>query len=1299
MTNQDSAGRFKRLCRAILLSAVMPMVPGQAQDYSTTILAQSPVGYWRLEESVQPVRPNFTAANLGTLGASSAGVYDSGVSRGQLGAFPTGGATSSTFSNPGLVVTYLGPVVNIPHNPALNPSGPFSVEFWARPSGLYPDLYSPVCSLDTTGGGREGFLFYAGPVAGRGTVWQFRMGNAVGYTATVYGDTVQSNTWHHIVATYDGASAILYVNGTASAPVSVPSFSPNLVTPLRIGATTIPNRTWDGGIQDVAFYSKALSGGQVASHFNTGLSNGAAYPTTVLADNPTGYWRLGEAPNVDDPVAANLGSLGSAGDGAYRYGTTTGQAGPAHSAFPGFPVGNKAVGLNGTNGYVSIPGLNLNTNELTLSAWVYSAGIQNTNVGIVFTHTTDSSAGLATDLSDPNGLAYDWNGQAAAVNFKSSLVIPDSTWSYVALTVRPDTAVLVIQDATGFYSAVNYDALHDVQPFIGEWRIGNDANDSANVFNGLIDEVAIFNRALTLGELYTQYSSAAGNLAPRVFSDATGPNDDVSSGDVFTVTADVGGTPPLSYQWKLNGSPIPGGTSPTFGKAATVGDTGDYSLTVSNATGSTTTAAAHVNVINLSFPSIITQPVGRVSYVGGSHTFKVVATGGQLTYQWSVGGLPISGATNTSLSFNSLVATNSGSYTVAVKNSLGTIVSAPATLQVSNPAAGSFESIIVGDKPESWWRLNDPQGTAVVQDAMGRHDGQYVGLVSLGQPSVGIVSSGGSALFDGSASYGTIPYSALLNPKTNFTVEGWVKANLAGIELTPFSSFSITGGSGRGYGFLKTAGDVWWGITGNNDQYNYYYADLGNTRFNEWTHLAIVNSNRGTSFYVNGVFVDGPFGNYIPNASDPFILGGRSNGGKVTQYWSGQLAEVAFYRSALTDSQIAAHYQSALYGNSSAPVFIDQPVSQTVIVGQSVIFAARVEGTTPLSLQWMKDTQALAGETNQTLTISKTDFGSIGHYTLVASNAIGSKSSQVAALSVVPVPVYANFTNDLVLHLPLDAEVSDTSGRGNSGTISGQPTFVTGVIGSQALHYSTDTTNNLYNYVSLGLPSDLQFSSNVNFSVSFWVRLPKGSLSGDLPFLCNAENSYSNPGFTFAPSYQRGGWSWSLGDANIYGPNNSINDGKWHHLVFTFDRATVATTYLDGDEVDSRPDVGGGDLDTGSVINIGQDPTGTYSESGEADLDDMGIWRRVLTPYEVSSIYLVGSSYGVSFDSTTIPANATVSLTLQPNAGGTASIYWSTGQLQSSDNPTGPWQNVPNGTVSPYVLTPTGTGTFFRVTL
>jgi hypothetical protein len=163
----------------------------------------------------------------------------------------------------------------------------------------------------------------------------------------------------------------------------------------------------------------------------------------------------------------------------------------------------------------------------------------------------------------------------------------------------------------------------------------------------------------------------------------------------------------------------------------------------------------------------------------------------------------------------------------------------------------------------------------------------------------------------------------------------------------------------------------------------------------------------------------------------------------------------------------------------------------------------------------------------------------------------------------------------------------------------------------------------------------------------------------------------------------------------VYGDIGSINDGNWHHLVHVIDRAVGAITYRDG--LRAHPNVqqgfsaaAAGDIDTGAPTNIGQDPTGQYPEPGSADLDDLGVWHKALTPLEAASIYMAGVSNQLSF------VGAPITLTIQ-RSGNQTLLSWPAGTLQSADTVSGPYTDlIP---VSPLAVSPTATNKFYRVRL
>jgi len=190
----------------------------------------------------------------------------------------------------------------------------------------------------------------------------------------------------------------------------------------------------------------------------------------------------------------------------------------------------------------------------------------------------------------------------------------------------------------------------------------------------------------------------------------------------LTVSVDAGGTPNLSYQWHKTSGDIAGATTSTYTKPnAQTTDTDTYGCTITNAFGTVTSGGAVITVNPSTPPAIVTQPLSHSLYPGGSINLSVEATGGGLKYQWSKGASAISGATKSAYQVASVVVADGGIYTVVATNNAGSITSAPATITIVTPAAG-YETTIVNDKPEAWYRLNETSGT-IMFDSMGRHDG------------------------------------------------------------------------------------------------------------------------------------------------------------------------------------------------------------------------------------------------------------------------------------------------------------------------------------------------------------------------------------------------------------------------------------------------------------------------------------------------------------------------------------------------------------------------------------------------
>jgi DNA/RNA endonuclease G (NUC1) len=152
---------------------------------------------------------------------------------------------------------------------------------------------------------------------------------------------------------------------------------------------------------------------------------------------------------------------------------------------------------------------------------------------------------------------------------------------------------------------------------------------------------------------------------------------------VTTATNPAGLAVAVSYSG--NSAPTAVGS---YSVAATINDL-DYSgsatgtLVIQAAPGTGSPAGGGTTV---AAPAIIIPPAGYAGTAGTAATLSVSASagGGTLSYQWSKNGVTLPGATGASLALSGTV-TDTGSYTVAITNSAGTVTSAAVAVSITEP--------------------------------------------------------------------------------------------------------------------------------------------------------------------------------------------------------------------------------------------------------------------------------------------------------------------------------------------------------------------------------------------------------------------------------------------------------------------------------------------------------------------------------------------------------------------------------------------------------------------------------------
>jgi hypothetical protein len=366
---------------------------------------------------------------------------------------------------------------------------------------------------------------------------------ATNITATTFTDTnvTSGQTYYYVV------SAVNPV-GLTSANSTQASATPNgpPATPSHLQAITSTNRaialSWDATPNTSGYFvnRSIISGGPyqlVASPLtndftDTAPVNGVTYFYTVSAVNaqgdspgssevaavtgdspawtraagPVGYWRLDEAGGTNAVDASGNGL-----DGTYEPQVTLDVPGVPNPPYFGFQPGDPAASFDGQpNSWVSLPGLNLNSANVTFTAWIYpSTATQYGSAGLIFCR--DGLGTVSGFNYTPAGtqLGYTWNNDGGTYGWNSGLTPPANQWSFIALVVTPTNVVVYLDSTNGQFSARSTHP-QTSSAFAGETRIGNDAYDPYRTFNGSVAHVAVYNSALPASRIAALYQGGAG---------------------------------------------------------------------------------------------------------------------------------------------------------------------------------------------------------------------------------------------------------------------------------------------------------------------------------------------------------------------------------------------------------------------------------------------------------------------------------------------------------------------------------------------------------------------------------------------------------------------------------------------------------------------------------------------------------------------------------------------------------------------------------------------------------------------
>ncbi|HEY3181372.1 MAG TPA: LamG-like jellyroll fold domain-containing protein [Gaiellaceae bacterium] len=299
---------------------------------------------------------------------------------------------------------------------------------------------------------------------------------------------VAASAWTHLALAYDGVAVRLYVNGALAASQAASGTLAQSADPLRIGGDVTWAEWFQGRIDDVRVYSRALT----AAELQTDMA------TPVVASSPPPPSSLVGAWSFD----AGSGTTATDSSGKGNNGTLNGATWQTSGRFGG------ALSFDGAGDNVSVPdsaSLDL-TNASTLEAWVYPTSAP-AYAGIVAKERT--GGGLPYGLEAASGLPDGYVNTGSNATAASSSALPLSSWTHLAQTYDGTTVRLYVNGALAASTSASGSLLNSSDPL----RIGGDQT-WGEWFGGRIDEVRIYSRALSQSEIQADMNTAIGGGSP-----------------------------------------------------------------------------------------------------------------------------------------------------------------------------------------------------------------------------------------------------------------------------------------------------------------------------------------------------------------------------------------------------------------------------------------------------------------------------------------------------------------------------------------------------------------------------------------------------------------------------------------------------------------------------------------------------------------------------------------------------------------------------------------------------------------
>tara|TARA_B100000131_G_scaffold322540_3_gene376887 strand:- start:4306 stop:9003 length:4698 start_codon:yes stop_codon:yes gene_type:complete len=380
-----------------------------------------------------------------------------------------------------------------------------SVSTWIYWQGQTSENYAHLISAGYNQSGKSFWvgLGYAGTTSG--VINEIYISGAgVSGGAIWSGVSMPINEWSHIVFTWTGTSAKLYLNGNLIATATMPTLDwRSSGNGFRLGRYYYNSNYYVKGFYDqTRIFNKAITQTEV----NTLYAETTSTVDTVQILGDTSLKALYKFDgNLNDSSGNNYAPTANSNIYYAYNGTASSSVTYTTGKF------DKAANFNGSNTEITVNSF-ASLTQVGISMWVNIADVTS-SYGLINRYGTNREFGIYNYQSS-NGFiaALYYNGNNSnSVQITASDYLTNNTWHHIAYSANGSTEPKLYIDGVQVGSAQYTDATRCAYYTSNEaLKIGHNLG---GYLNGKIDQVRIFNKPLSPGEVNSLYNETATSAA------------------------------------------------------------------------------------------------------------------------------------------------------------------------------------------------------------------------------------------------------------------------------------------------------------------------------------------------------------------------------------------------------------------------------------------------------------------------------------------------------------------------------------------------------------------------------------------------------------------------------------------------------------------------------------------------------------------------------------------------------------------------------------------------------------------